>query len=105
MAEVKLFVKHVSYVDKNGNDKVASNFFIKAGNSSLIPIEVKYFPDADNNNIDRNYNSRKDVVSAFAEILENKTTPKAEKPSNVKPEDNKQASSSVANPNNSDLPF
>lgn len=42
MSEVKLLKRKVPYVDKEGKDRIATNFFLRCGDV-MIPIEVKYF--------------------------------------------------------------
>lgn len=66
---VDLLKKQVGYKDKEGEDKVATNFYLRCGDS-LIPIEVKFFPDAENR--DKAYGARKSVLSAFASVLPEK---------------------------------
>jgi len=79
---VGLFKKNVEYVNKDGEKKTATNFFVQCGNV-LIPVEVKFFEDK-NTGEDKNYRTRKTLMSAFAEELperERNTTveqPKAE---------------------------
>ena len=67
---VDLYKKTVSYQDKNGNDKVATNFYVKCGDQ-LVPVEVKYFPDKETDT-DRQYGARKTLMSAFATVLPDK---------------------------------
>ncbi len=71
MAEVQLFKKQSKYKDKAGKDKVATNFFAKCG-SMLVPIEVVYFPDKDNDDKDKLYVARKMVLESYAEVLPDK---------------------------------
>lgn len=71
MAEVKLFKKNVTYIDKDGQEKTATNFYVFCGSVS-VPVEVKFFPDK-NTGQDPRYRERKIVMTAFAEELpENK---------------------------------
>lgn len=67
MTQVELFKKKSKYVNKEGQEKTAINFYVKC-NDVLVPVEVKYFPDKDTNH-DSGYSSRKAVLSAFAEDL------------------------------------
>lgn len=67
MTQVELFKKKSKYNDKDGQEKTATNFYVKCGDV-LVPVEVKYFPDKDTNH-DTGYASRKAVLSAFAEEL------------------------------------
>lgn len=70
--ELKLFKKNVKYNDKkDGNkEKTATNFYLKC-NDTLIPIEVKFFANAETGK-DSQYIGRKSVLSAFAEELPEK---------------------------------
>ena len=66
MTEMKLYKKKVVYKDKKtGEERYAINFSLKLGDT-LVPIEVKFFPDKETNR-DNQYASRKAVMSAFAE--------------------------------------
>lgn len=67
MSEVKLLKRKVPYVDKEGKDRIATNFFLCCGDV-MIPIEVKYFENKETGRDDR-YLERKTVLSAFAETL------------------------------------
>lgn len=67
MSEVKLLKRKVPYVDKEGKDRIATNFFLCCGDV-MIPIEVKYFENKETGRDDR-YVERKTVLSAFAETL------------------------------------
>ena len=64
---VKLFKKVVNYVNKDGEAKTATNYFVQCGDV-LIPVEVKYFPDKETGE-DKNYRTRRSLMSAFAEEL------------------------------------
>ncbi|MGN1051891.1 MAG: hypothetical protein ACI4SH_00715 [Candidatus Scatosoma sp.] len=70
MSEVKLLKRKVPYVDKEGKDRIATNFFLSCGDV-MIPIEVKYFENKETGRDDR-YLERKTVLSAFAETLPEK---------------------------------
>lgn len=80
MAQVILFKKINKYVDKEGKEKNATNFYLQAGDL-FIPVEVKYFPNKETG-IDTQYSSRKTVLSAFAELLLDK--PKKDASDNTK---------------------
>lgn len=78
MAEVKLYKKLAKYTGKEKDaktgeekevEKTATNFYVKCGDM-LVPIDVKYFGSGDNP--DKNYRSRKSVMSAFADELPDK---------------------------------
>lgn len=64
--QVELFKKVSNYEDKDGNKKVAINFYLKLG-SELVPIEVRYFEDKKFDGKDPNYRSRKLLLSAMAQ--------------------------------------
>ena len=64
--QVELFKKASNYEDKDGNKKVAINFYLKLG-SELVPIEVRYFEDKKFDGKDPNYRSRKLLLSAMAQ--------------------------------------
>ena len=77
---VELYKKTGTYFsEKDNKDKPFTNFYIKC-NDNLIPIEVKYFPNAQLDNRDPGYQGRFAVLSAFAEIL-----PEVEKKSSINP--------------------
>lgn len=66
MTEMKLYKKKVVYKDKKtGEERYATNFSLKLGDT-IVPIEVKFFPDKETNR-DNQYTSRRAVMSAFAE--------------------------------------
>lgn len=62
--QVDLFKKISNYKNKDGEEKVATNFYIKCGNE-LVPVEIKYF-EGQNGENDPNYRARKMLLSAFA---------------------------------------
>lgn len=68
--QVELFKKMSTYKNRDGEEKIATNFYIKCGNE-LVPIEVKYFEAKDGGN-DPNYRARKYLLSATAEELPEK---------------------------------
>ena len=69
---VKLFKKTGTYFsEKDKKDKQFTNFYIQC-NEQLIPVEVKYFPNAKLDNRDPGYQGRFAVLSAFAELLPDK---------------------------------
>ena len=71
---VQLFKKNANYKDKDGNEKTATNFFVKCGDM-LIPVEPKYFPDKETDK-DSMFFTRKTVLSSFAEVLPEKNQDK-----------------------------
>lgn len=84
--EVKLYKKAVSYKDKKGEEKTATNYFVQCGDV-LVPVEVKFFADKETGE-DKNYRTRKSLMSAFAETLpERKKDSKAEQPQAGQAED------------------
>ncbi len=73
--QVNLLKKNGVYVDKkDGKEKNFTNFYLQCGDS-LIPVEVCFFPDAETGK-DVRYVSRKQILSAFADVLPEKE-PKA----------------------------
>ena len=65
--QVNLFKRRVPYVDKDGENKIATNFFVSCGDI-LVPVEVKYFENKETGRDDR-YIERKTLLSAFADTL------------------------------------
>lgn len=68
--QVKLFKKLSTYTDKSGEERTATNLFVECGDV-LVPIEVKYFEDKETGD-DKQFRTRKTLISAFAEELPNK---------------------------------
>ena len=68
---VELYKKKVTYHNEQNEEKTATNFYVKCGDV-LVPVEVKYFEDKATHT-DRNYGSRKTLLSAFAQELPDKT--------------------------------
>ena len=64
---VGLFKKNVEYTNQDGEVKTATNFFVQCGNV-LVPVEVKFFEDKETHK-DKNYGTRRTLMSAFAEEL------------------------------------
>lgn len=83
MAEVKLYKKLATYTDKNGEEKTATNLFVMCGDV-LVPIEVKYFEDKETGT-DKNYRSRKTLISALSDILPERETDGKKKNKAAKP--------------------
>ncbi len=93
MAQVSLLKKNGSYVNKDGEEKKVTNFFVRCGDV-LVPIEVKYFESKETGKDDR-YRERRVLLSAFAEELPDKgKNGKTEKKPALEPMDD-----------DSDLPF
>ena len=65
MAQVELFKKTGTY-EENGEEKHYTNFYIRCGDS-LIPVKVVFFGNKEGK--DPQYNARRAVMSAFADIL------------------------------------
>ena len=65
--QVELFKRIVTYKDGEGEERKATNFFLKCGDV-LVPVEVKYFEDKETGK-DKNFVTRKTVLSAFADEL------------------------------------
>ena len=65
--QVKLFKKNVEYTTKEGEKKTATNYFLQCGDV-LVPVEVKFFADKVTGE-DKQYRTRRTLMSAFAEEL------------------------------------
>ena len=65
--QVNLFKRRVPYVNKDGEERIATNFYVDCG-GILIPVEAKYFEDKETGRDDR-YMERKTLLSAFADTL------------------------------------
>lgn len=72
MAELKLFKKKSTYVDKDGAEKNATKFYLLCGDT-LVPIEVTFFKNKETGK-DTQYLGRKSVLTAFAEPLPEKVS-------------------------------
>lgn len=71
--QVQLFKKSGTYTDKkDGKEKRFVNFYLKCGDA-LIPVEIPYFPNERFDGRDPQYSGRKEVLSAFAAILPEKS--------------------------------
>ncbi len=66
--QVDLFKRNSTY-KKDGEEKVATNFYVKCGDT-VIPIQVRFFENEKGS--DPNYSGRKLVLSSFASILPEK---------------------------------
>ena len=65
--QVSLLKKVGKYTDqKDGKEKQFVNFYLRCG-SSLVPVEVRFYPGEDGK--DYQYNGRKEILKAFAEDL------------------------------------
>ena len=69
--QVQLFKKVGTY-KKDGEEKRYTNFYVRCGDK-LIPIQPCFFPDKEHDNRDFQYSGRKEVLSAFAAMLPDKT--------------------------------
>ena len=65
--QVKLYKRNVEYTTKEGEVKKATNYFVECGDV-LVPVEVKFFEDKKTGE-DKNYRTRRTLMSAFAEEL------------------------------------
>ena len=65
--QVKLFKKYGEYTTKEGEKKTATNYFLQCGDV-LVPVEVKFFADKVTGE-DKQYRTRRTLMSAFAEEL------------------------------------
>lgn len=105
--QVELFKKISKYKNKDGENKIAINFYLKVGDE-FVPIEVRFFEDKKFNGNDPNYRGRKLLLSAMAELL-----PERQKPFSNKNEtltisniDSAEEAASAESPNeDDDLPF
>lgn len=68
--QVKLFKKNVEYFTQDGEQKKTTNFFVECGDV-LVPVEVKFFEDKQTGK-DKQYATRRTLMSAFAEELPDK---------------------------------
>ena len=74
--QVGLYKRNVEYTTKDGEVKKTTNFFVGCGDV-LVPVEVKFFEDKKTGQ-DRQYATRRTLMSAFAEELPERE--KAQKP-------------------------
>ena len=74
--QVKLYKKNGEYTTKNGEVNKVTNYFVECGDV-LVPVEVKFFEDKKTGE-DKNYRTRRTLMSAFAEELPERE--KAQKP-------------------------
>lgn len=65
--KVDLLKKEGTYVGEDKKEKRYVNFFVRCG-GTLIPIEVKYFPNKEDDR-DYQYAGRREVMKAFADVL------------------------------------
>ena len=65
--QVNLYKRNVEYTNQDGEVKTATNYFVQCGDV-LVPVEVKYFEDKQTGE-DKNYRTRRSLMSAFAETL------------------------------------
>ena len=72
---VELYKKNVEYTTSNGEKKTATNYYVKCGDV-LVPVEVKYFEDKVTHE-DKQYRTRRTLMSAFAEELLEREKPTA----------------------------
>ena len=73
--QVELLKEKSNYKDKDGNEKVATNFSLQCGDTR-IPIEVKYFENKETGR-DPAFAGRKMVLSSFAkEVILDKNAEK-----------------------------
>lgn len=65
--QVKLYKRSGEYITQAGEVKKVTYYFVECGNV-LVPVEVKYFEDK-KTGIDKQYGTRRTLMSAFAEEL------------------------------------
>ena len=73
--QVKLYKQNVEYTTSKGEKKKATNYFVECGDV-LVPVEVKYFEDKVTHE-DKQYRTRRTLMSAFAEELPEREKPTA----------------------------
>ena len=70
MAQVSLFKRKVSYKGENGEEKQATNFYIRCGEEGdLIAVDIHYFPNPKCDNRDPGFLGRKAVMENYATTL------------------------------------
>lgn len=69
MAQVELFKKTGTYTNRDGEEKNYTNFYVRCGDMN-VPVQVSYFEGEDGK--DPQYNARRAVMSAFADVLPEK---------------------------------
>lgn len=93
--DVKLYKREGKYFNQEKKKDIPYvNFYVKC-NDTLIPVEVKYFPNPKTDNRDLGYSGRMEVMKAFAEVL-----PEKEATSTAK----ETSSSEAPPPTDSDVP-
>ena len=93
--EVKLYKREGKYFNQEKKKDIPYvNFYVKC-NDTLIPVEVKYFPNPKTDNRDLGYSGRMEVMRAFAEHLPEKEAAPASKES---------SSSEAPLPSDNDVP-
>ena len=73
--QVKLYKRIGEYVNQAGEKKSVTNYFVECGDV-LVPVEVKYFEDKVTHE-DKQYRTRRTLMSAFAEELPEREKPTA----------------------------
>ncbi len=104
--QVQLFKKNGTYTDKEGKEKRYTNFYLKCGDA-LVPIEICFFPQEKFDGRDPQYSGRKEVLSAFAAILPDKTDNgnSSQEPQNATPTGSNASASQSQPASDSGLPF
>ena len=64
---VKLYKKNDEYTTNSGEKKKVTNYFVECGDV-LVPVVVKFFEDKETHT-DKQYATRRTLMSAFAEEL------------------------------------
>ena len=81
--EIKLMKREGTYFSKTKNKDVPyTNFYIKC-NDTLVPVEVKYFPNEAFEGRDPGYASRMMLLSTLAEPLPEKVDEPSKATNNV----------------------
>jgi hypothetical protein len=99
MKEAKLWKRVSKYTAQNGEERTAVNFYVECGDV-FVPIEVKFFENKETGQ-DSQYHTRKQLLSAFADILPEKST------TNKNTTDTQSKQTAVQNSNDDDpkIPF
>jgi hypothetical protein len=71
MKEAKLWKRLSKYVTPTGEERTGVNFYVECGDV-FVPIEVKFFENKETGRDDQ-YHVRKQLLSAFADVLPEKS--------------------------------
>ena len=100
--EVKLFKRTGTYFNPTKKKDIPFvNFYVQC-NDTLIPVEVKYFPNSKTDNRDLGYSRRMGMMEACAELLPDKEAASEEE--TTAPADKEASSFEAPRPTESDIP-